>query len=491
MNAFRLALIPTMIAATFGTARAAVEDTRFYVAPMFSYALEDDDRHADDGMGGTLAIGAMLTETISLELRGYYLNYGETDTVACGAFNANTCKLSDSKKNNYFGGAGVNFYLAPSGSGPYLHADVTAGTNTAFNAGLGWDLAFSPGGWGLRAEALYHVQKSEDAGNGTHDFNEPLFNIGLRIPFGSAPPAPPPPPEPVQIVPPPPPPPPQCSDGIDNDGDGQIDYPSDKGCTDANDNDEYNPICKAPEAGQPMTLEGCAAGDTIVLQGVTFEFDKARLTPNAKVILDGVASALEGRPDIKVEIGGHTDAKGSDAYNLKLSDRRAASVVQYLVGKGIAPARMTSHGYGEAIPVADNATDEGRELNRRVELKVTESSGSVMVAPTVRTAENAAPLPAESVVAPVAAAEPDAAVAAASTVTIKDFAYSPETLTVAVGTTVTWINDDGSNHFVAFPDEKSGRLKMGALYTRTFDSPGVYEYVCTLHPTMKGKIVVQ
>ena len=200
MNAFRLALIPTMIAATFGTARAAVEDTRFYVAPMFSYALEDDDRHADDGMGGTLAIGAMLTETISLELRGYYLNYGETDTVACGAFNANTCKLSDSKKNNYFGGAGVNFYLAPSGSGPYLHADVTAGTNTAFNAGLGWDLAFSPGGWGLRAEALYHVQKSEDAGNGTHDFNEPLFNIGLRIPFGSAPPAPPPPPEPVQIV---------------------------------------------------------------------------------------------------------------------------------------------------------------------------------------------------------------------------------------------------------------------------------------------------
>ena len=240
-----------------------------------------------------------------------------------------------------------------------------------------------------------------------------------------------------------------------------------------------------------MTLEGCAAGDTIVLQGVTFEFDKARLTPNAKVILDGVASALEGRPDIKVEIGGHTDAKGSDAYNLKLSDRRAASVVQYLVGKGIAPARMTSHGYGEAIPVADNATDEGRELNRRVELKVTESSGSVMVAPTVRTAENAAPLPAQSVVASVATAEPDAAVAAGSTVTIKDFAYSPETLTVAVGTTVTWINDDGSNHFVAFPDEKSGRLKMGALYTRTFDSPGVYEYVCTLHPTMQGKIVVQ
>lgn len=490
MKAFRLALIPLVIGSTFSTAQA-VDDDRIYIAPMASYALADDDRSADDGIGGTLGLGIMLTNTVALELRGTYLNYGEADSFRCpGLLNMQTC-YTGSKKSNYAGGAGLNLYLAPNGTGPYIHGDVMAGESTMFNAGLGWDLALGSSGWGIRAEALYHVQKTDS--NKDRDFNEPLFNLGLRIPFGAAPQEPAPAPEPVQVVAPPPPPPPQCSDGIDNDGDGAIDFPSDRGCTDASDNDEYNPICKAPEPGQPMTLEGCAVGDTIVLQGVTFEFDKARLTPNAKVILDGVSAALEGRPDIKVEIGGHTDAKGSDAYNLKLSDRRAASVVQYLVGKGIAPARMTSHGYGESIPVADNATDEGRELNRRVELKVTESSGSVTIAPTVRTAENAAPLPAESFVAPVAAsaAEPDSAVGVASTVTIKDFAYSPETLTVAVGTTVTWINDDGSNHFVAFPDEKSGRLKMGALYTRTFDSPGVYEYVCTLHPTMKGKIIVQ
>ncbi|MCV5900774.1 OmpA family protein, partial [Escherichia coli] len=89
------------------------------------------------------------------------------------------------------------------------------------------------------------------------------------------------------------------------------------------------------------------------------------------------------RPDIKVEIGGHTDSKGSDAYNLSLSDKRSKSVKDYLVSKGVAAGRMTTRGYGESMPVADNNTDEGRELNRRVELKVTESTGGgVTVAPT-------------------------------------------------------------------------------------------------------------
>ena len=492
MKAFRLALIPMVIASSFGTAHA-LDDDRFYIAPMASYALADDDRLADDGIGGTIGFGIMLTNTVAFELRGTYLNYGDADTYSCPGLlglPVGQCETG-SKKSNYLGGAGVNLYLATSGSGPYVHADVMAGTGTAFNAGLGWDLAFSPGGWGIRAEALYHVQKTDS--NKERDFNEPLFNLGLRIPFGAPPQEPAPAPAPVEVVPAPPPPP-QCSDGIDNDGDGQIDYPADKGCTDANDNDEYNPICKAPEAGQPMTLEGCAVGDTIVLQGVTFEFDKARLTPNAKIILDGVASALIARPDIKVEIGGHTDSKGTDAYNLKLSDRRAASVKTYLESKGVAANRMSSHGYGEAIPVADNATDEGRELNRRVELKVTESTGAVTIAPTVRTAENAAPLPAASEVPPVAPAPPppeSAPVSGGSTVSIKDFAFSPATLTVPVGTTVVWTNADGSNHFVAFADQKSDRLKMGATYSRTFSSPGVYEYACTLHPEMKGKVVVQ
>lgn len=492
MKTFRYAWLPLVIATTYGTAAHAVEDDRIYIAPMGSYAIADKDRlNSDDGIGGTLAIGFPMTEAFALEVRGSYLDYGRRDFCDRNLLGLGvTC---ETKKDTVWGaGAGVNWYLAGTTMGPYLHADVMGGEHTQYNAGLGWDIPLFDFA-SIRAEALWHIEKPKDENDVSSDFHEALFNLGVRIPLGAKKAAPPPPPPPPVAVVPAPPPPPVCSDGIDNDGDGAIDFPADKGCTDANDMDEYNPICKAPGPGEPMTLEGCAVGDTIVLQGVTFEFDKARLTPNAKIILDGVAGALEKRPDIKVEIGGHTDSKGSDAYNLSLSDKRSKSVKDYLVSKGIATGRMTTRGYGESMPVADNNTDEGRELNRRVELKVTESTGGgVTVAPTVATAEFSKPMDtmpaAESSPAPAPA---PVAAASGTTVVLKDYAYSPASITVPVGTTVTWKNEDGSNHFVNFAGESSGRMKEGASYTKTFTSPGVYEYTCQLHPQMKGTVVVQ
>lgn len=489
MKKFRYALLPLVIATTYGTAAHAVDDDRFYIAPMGSYAIADKDRlNSDDGYGGTLALGVPLTPSFALELRGNYLTYGDRDFCTDRGILAPLC---ENKKDDLWGaGVGVNWYLFGAQVGPYLHGDVLGGEDSEqYNVGLGWDFPLFDT-FSIRAEALYHYQSNEREDRAT-DFEEPLFNLGVRIPLGAKPVEPPPPPPPPVAVVPAPPPPPICSDGIDNDGDGAIDFPADKGCTDANDMDEYNPICKAPAPGEPMTLEGCAVGDTIVLQGVTFEFDKARLTPNARVILDGVAGALEKRPDIKVEIGGHTDSKGSDAYNLSLSDKRSKSVKDYLVSKGIAGDRMTTRGYGESMPVADNNSDEGRELNRRVELKVTESTGGgVTVAPTEATAEFAKPMK----TAPIAESAPapaPAPVAGGTTVILKDYAYSPASLTVPVGATVTWKNEDGSNHFVNFAGESSGRLKEGATYTKTFTSPGVYEYACQLHPQMKGTVVVQ
>lgn len=133
------------------------------------------------------------------------------------------------------------------------------------------------------------------------------------------------------------------------------------------------PACQSPEAGQPMDLQGCKSGDTIVLRGVNFDFNKSSLTPNARTLLDQVAEALRARPDIEAEISGHTDSKGSEAYNQQLSVRRAQSVRQYLIDKGIDPVRLTTVGAGESSPVADNETEEGRELNRRVELTVVKS----------------------------------------------------------------------------------------------------------------------
>ncbi len=132
------------------------------------------------------------------------------------------------------------------------------------------------------------------------------------------------------------------------------------------------PPCESPADGQKGDLRGCKAGDVVVLHGVNFEFDKAALTANAKTLLDLTAEALAEAPAIKVEVGGHTDAKGADAYNQKLSERRAQAVVDYLVSKDIDPARMRATGYGESRPVADNETEEGREQNRRVELTVEE-----------------------------------------------------------------------------------------------------------------------
>jgi outer membrane protein OmpA-like peptidoglycan-associated protein len=112
-------------------------------------------------------------------------------------------------------------------------------------------------------------------------------------------------------------------------------------------------------------------GMSITLKGIYFDFDKATIKPESKPALEAAAKMLTENPTINVEIQGHTDSKGSDAYNLSLSDRRAASVVSYLVTNlGIDPSRLTSKGYGESMPIATNDTDAGRALNRRVEFKI-------------------------------------------------------------------------------------------------------------------------
>lgn len=102
---------------------------------------------------------------------------------------------------------------------------------------------------------------------------------------------------------------------------------------------------------------------------MNFEFDSDRLTADSTVILDQAVAVLKQRPNAAVEVQGHTDARGKDAYNLKLSERRARAVQDYLVKAGIPAGQLTATGYGEANPVASNDTDEGRAENRRVDLK--------------------------------------------------------------------------------------------------------------------------
>lgn len=104
---------------------------------------------------------------------------------------------------------------------------------------------------------------------------------------------------------------------------------------------------------------------------VTFAFDSSNLTSVAQTNLDKLAKVLVDNPDTNINIYGHTDSKGADDYNMKLSQRRADAVKAYLSGKGITSSRMFAKGEGESMPVASNDTDEGRAKNRRVEFAIT------------------------------------------------------------------------------------------------------------------------
>jgi outer membrane protein OmpA-like peptidoglycan-associated protein len=121
----------------------------------------------------------------------------------------------------------------------------------------------------------------------------------------------------------------------------------------------------------PITLKKLQAGKNIVLNNIFFEFDKASLNPSSKPELDRVANVLKDNPSMKIEISGHTDNKGSATYNLKLSESRAKSVVDYLISNGIDKSHLTYKGYGFLKPIASNETEEGRQQNRRTEFKVT------------------------------------------------------------------------------------------------------------------------
>ncbi|OYZ30090.1 MAG: hypothetical protein B7X82_01675 [Hydrogenophilales bacterium 17-64-65] len=124
----------------------------------------------------------------------------------------------------------------------------------------------------------------------------------------------------------------------------------------------------APAYVAPAPAPEPAAPQKLVLEGVNFDFDKATLRQEDIGSLDNDVATLKTWGDVDIEVAGHTDSMGSDAYNMKLSQQRAEAVRNFLISRGVAADRLTAKGYGESQPVADNATEEGRFKNRRVEL---------------------------------------------------------------------------------------------------------------------------
>jgi OmpA-OmpF porin, OOP family len=141
---------------------------------------------------------------------------------------------------------------------------------------------------------------------------------------------------------------------LDSDGDGVLDS-ADK--------------CPDTPKGDRVDAIGCSFKEEIKLPGVVFETNKADLLPESIPVLEGAVATLKRYPDLKIEVAGHTDSRGSDAYNLDLSARRAATVLKYLRDGGVTN-ELSSRGYGERQPIGSNTSDEGRQQNRRVVLRV-------------------------------------------------------------------------------------------------------------------------
>ena len=171
---------------------------------------------------------------------------------------------------------------------------------------------------------------------------------------------------------------------LDSDGDGVIDSLDQcpntpagasvdaNGCALDSDGDgvaDYKDQCPNSAPGAKVNELGCAAA--FVLHGVNFHTNSADLTEEAKAILQPIAIAHHTHHgDVDLVIGGHTDSTGAASYNKQLSQRRAEAVRAYMISQGCSAGKLTAIGHGEANPIADNATREGRAENRRVELTV-------------------------------------------------------------------------------------------------------------------------
>jgi OOP family OmpA-OmpF porin len=133
------------------------------------------------------------------------------------------------------------------------------------------------------------------------------------------------------------------------------------------------PAPKAVEAPAPPPRVEVRDNKIAISEKIQFDLDKATIKPESTSLLDEIAATFAKNPQIKrVSIDGFASSEGSEAFNKKLSNDRANAVMHYLVTHGVDPARVVAKGWGEDKPIADNATEDGREKNRRVEFNILE-----------------------------------------------------------------------------------------------------------------------
>ena len=342
------------------TAMAQEFDDRWYLTGSAGWNQQDSDRRTEDTQFLTLGLGKFISPNWSLdgELNYQNPNFNKNQDLNWSQYGASL----DLRRHFIQEGRGWNPYLL-FGLGyqkaeeeyPILSPNSPAQRedgNLAAKIGAGLQTTFDKR-VAVRAELAYRADFDDMSHAATTEdwFGDVLASVGVVIPLGPAAVAAAPAPAPTPAAP-------SCAD-LDDDGDGV------NNCDDK---------CPGSQAGQTIGPDGCPVQVSIDLKGVNFDFDKSTLRPDAVAILSEAAEILKRYPDLRVEVAGHTDLCGADAYNQSLSQRRSQAVYDYLTSNGVDASRLVGPvGYGESRPLEPTAqTLPGckSERNRRTELNV-------------------------------------------------------------------------------------------------------------------------
>ncbi len=333
-------------------------DDRWYLTGSAGYNFQDSDRTTKDAPFLALGLGKFVSPNWSLDGE---LNYQKPTFDSNKDLNWSQYGISfDLRRHFIKEGRGWNPYVLmglgyqkseeeyPNGAaGP---ADRKDG-NFAAKVGVGLQTTFEKR-VAVRAEVAYRADFDDQSIAAPKEswFGDTLASVGVVIPLGPKAAAP--------VAAAPAPAAPSCAD-LDDDGDGV------NNCDDK---------CPNSQPGQAIGPDGCPVPVSIDLKGVNFDFNKATLRPDAVAILNEASQILTRYPDLRVEVAGHTDLCGTDTYNQKLSEKRAKTVYDFLVNKGVDASRLVGPiGYGESRPLEPTPQTLPAcksEKNRRTELNV-------------------------------------------------------------------------------------------------------------------------
>jgi len=343
-------------------------DDRWYITGSVGFNIQDNDRGTRNAPFVTLGAGKFLNQNWSLDGELNYQNpkfdHNQDLLWSQYGFSVDLRRhfVTEGRNWNPYLLMGLGYQRSEEEFDNFPNPDSPGEREDGHVAGkIGVGLQTDLGRVGLRTELALRLDADNDSNgalmtdddhnDGEDWFQDVLASVGVVIPLGPEAEAPV---APAPVAP-------NCADS-DSDGDG------------VNDCDDK---CPGSQAGQTIGPDGCPVPVSIDLKGVNFDFDKSTLRPDAVAILNEAIEILKRYPELKVEVAGHTDSVGTDAYNQGLSERRARAVYDYLTSNGIDAARLSGPtGYGESRPIAPNTNEdgsdnpEGRAKNRRTELNV-------------------------------------------------------------------------------------------------------------------------